>query len=93
MPQSFLKDADANLDFSVDWGEWLAQGDAIAASSWTCQEGITILGSPAPTYSATIATAWLGGGTVDRSYTVTNRIVTALLRRDERTITITIKER
>ena len=86
---TFTKDPNAVLDYSIDWTRWLA-GDQIAASEWMVPSGLTNM---ADSKTATSATAWLSGGTVGQSYTVTNRITTAAGRTEDRSFTIRIEER
>lgn len=91
MPQIFDKDSNATLDYAVSWVEWLG-ADTIATSTWEADDGITIEESPAPTAIDGIATLWLSGGTTGESYDVTNHIVTAAGREDDRTIRIYVRE-
>jgi hypothetical protein len=91
MPQNFDKDDDATLDYAIDWGEWLGS-DTISQSTWEAEEGITIATDPAPSSDGTRTTVWLSGGTVGESYDVTNHIVTAAGREDDRTIRIYVRE-
>ena len=86
---TFTKDPDATLDYQVDWSDWLG-GDTISTSSWNVPNGITL---DTDTNTTTTATAWLSGGSVNKSYEITNRIVTAGGRTDDRTITINVKQR
>jgi len=86
---SYVKDPAAELDYTVDWTKWLA-GDTISTSSWTVPTGLTKITDSKTTKTATI---WLKGGTVGTEYTVTNKIVTAAGRTDERSFTITIEDR
>lgn len=89
MPQSFTKDPDAILDYRVDWAVWLA-GDTIATSTWSADTGITI---DSDTNTTTIATVWISGGVAGEQYQVTNHIITAMGREDDRTIRIRVSER
>lgn len=73
MASEFTKDPDAVLDYQVDWTTWL-NGDTISVSTWTVATGLTQVSA---TNTTTTATVWLSGGTVDQSYTVANKIVTA----------------
>ena len=86
---NFLKDPQANLDYSVDWTSWLGS-DTIATSTWTVPTGLTKVSDSKTTE---IATVWLSGGTVGQEYTVTNHIKTAAGRDDERSIIIQVQER
>ena len=85
----FKKDPSAILDYSIDWSLWL-DGDTIQSSSWTVPQGLT---KASETNNSTTATVWLSGGTVDQTYTVTNRITTANGRTDERSILIKVEDR
>lgn len=93
MPQSFVKDPDAVLDYQVDWSSWLSATspvDSIVTSSWAAEAGITI---DSQSSSSTTATVWLSGGQRGRQYEVRNRIVTAGGRQDDRTIYISVRDR
>ncbi len=37
----FLKDPAAVVDYSIYWGDWLAEGDTVTAAEWTVPDGIT----------------------------------------------------
>lgn len=90
MPNSFIHDPDAILDYCIDWSAFLEEDDTIDTSTWTVTDGIVIASN---TNTTTVATVWLSGGTVGAWYRVTNHIVTAAGREDERTIRIRIRER
>ena len=84
----FFKDPDSVLDYSVDWTTWL-NGDSIANSSWIAPSGITV---DSDNHNGSVATAWLSGGTEGASYTVVNRIDTALGRQHDQTIIFVVQE-
>lgn len=87
---TYIKDPDATLDFGVDWEDWLASGETISSSSWTVESGIT---KDSDSFTDTVATAWLSGGTAGTTYTLTNEITTSSSRTDNRTILVRVKER
>lgn len=89
MAQTFEKDPDAVLDYTVDWSTWLGS-DTISTSGWTVDSGLTTVTSANTT---TTATVWVSGGTLDHTYSLTNTIVTAGNRTDERTIRIVVKNK
>lgn len=89
MPQTFIKDPSAILDYTIDWTDWL-EADTISSSSWTIPAGLTKTSEATTTKKAT---AWLSGGTLGQFYTVTNRVVTAGGRTDERSIVIVVAQR
>lgn len=97
-----VKDPDAVLDYSIAWDAWL-EGDTIASSSWTVTAGLT-KGAEAVNASAvtlngvrrpasTVATVWLSGGNAGTTYTVTNRIVTAAGRTEDRSFRVKVEAR
>lgn len=88
---TFTKDPDAVLDYSVDWSLWLA-GDEISTSEWLLEEGAAIEQVIASN-TTTKATVWLRGGAAGATYLVTNRIVTAGGRTDDRTISVKVEDR
>lgn len=83
------KDPDEVLDYELDWSARLAT-DTISTSSWTVPAGIT---KNSDTSTTTTTTVWLQGGTVNESYTLTNRIVTAGLRTMDQSVKIKIKDK
>jgi hypothetical protein len=87
--QQFVKDPNATLDYLVNWVTWLGS-DTILTSTWIVPSGVTKVSD---SHSATAATIWLSGGTVGNDYELTNRIVTAAGRTEDRTITIQLREK
>lgn len=90
LPQ-IAKDPDATLDYGFDWTAWLGS-DTISTSTWTASAGIT------PAYpeilaGSKITRVWVSGGTAGTDYTLTNRIVTAGGRTEERTMTLRCEQR
>ena len=86
----FIKDPNAILSYTIDWGTNYLGSDTIATSTWTVPTGITQTSASNDTTNAVI---WLSGGTAGQQYEVTNRIVTAGGLTDERTLTIIVKDR
>lgn len=86
----FIKDPDAVLDYTVDWTDWLGT-DTINTSTWILPVGATLV-RDSDTKTGTSATAWLSGGTLDKNYSVINRIVTVGGRTEDRTILIKVRQ-
>lgn len=84
----YTKDPNAELDYIIDWSTWLG-ADTIASDSWIVDDGIT---KESDSNTTTTATVWLSGGTLGRTYDVTNRIVTAGGRTADQTLRIQIVE-
>jgi len=84
----FTKDPDAVLDYTWDWEDWL-DSDTISSSSVIVESGLT---ADSDSNTTTTVTVWLSGGTLGEDYKVTNRIVTAGSRTDDRTIIIKVRE-
>lgn len=89
MPQAFVKDPDAVLDYAWDWTSWL-EDDSIQSATVTAQEGLTV---DSTQVTSAAVTAWLSGGTDGSSYAVTCHVVTSAGREDDRTLTISVRER
>jgi hypothetical protein len=87
---TFIKDPDALLDYTVDWSEWLMEDDEIASADWVVPAGLT---EESASNTASTATVWLSGGTAGSEYDVVSRIVTADGREDDRTITIQVTQK
>lgn len=88
MANSFRKDPDAVLDYTIDWAAWLS-GDTIATSTWAAETGITVNSS---SHDTTTARVWLSGGKNRLVYKVTNHVTTTGGRADDRTLTITVAQ-
>lgn len=92
--QKFDKDPAAVLDYGIDWDDeddpWLASGETITASAWTVATGIT---KDSDSFSDTVTTVWLSGGTAGEEYDIKNTITTSAGRTDERTLTVKVDQR
>lgn len=89
--RSFVKDPQATLDYSIDWGPWLV-ADTITASTWVADSGITIVPA-SETFDDTTTRLFLSGGTAGQNYVLTNTITTTGSRIDERSIQINVRQR
>jgi|1185.fasta_scaffold212751_2 hypothetical protein len=89
-----LKDPDAVLDYSVDWGSEYLTGDLIADSGWTVEPdepgGVTIVGND---FDATTAVVKAAGGTAGKLYRLVNSIVLQSGRADKRAIVLRVEKR
>ncbi len=89
--EEFDHDPEAVLDYGLKLADWL-KGDTLSASSWFVPSGITEA-LPAPSFTNTITTIWISGGTPGQFYDLINSITTAAGRKDDRTIRLNAKER
>jgi hypothetical protein len=88
---AFKKDPNAILDYTFDWGPYLTPlGDTISGVTWVLSTGLTKMSQSNTT---TTATAFVSGGTVGETATLTCRIVTNGGRTDDRSISLKIVER
>lgn len=89
-----LKDPEAVLDYSVDWGAEYLDGDLLAESAWAVvpQEpgGLTIEASD---FDATTTTVSAGGGIAGRLYRLVNGVVLQSGRVDSRSIVLRLEAR
>lgn len=89
-----LKDPGAVLDYAVDWGAEYLDGDAIASSSFAVEPveaGGAVITGMANDFQ--VATVTVAGGIAGRQYKVTNHVVMASGREDERTIVLRVEQR
>jgi hypothetical protein len=89
----FRKDPDAIVDFQWNWSDYLDyfdDGDTIDSSDWLVPPGIA---KADESHTGSTATIWLEGGTVGKTYRVTNRITTVGGRTDDRTRSIRVVDR
>jgi hypothetical protein len=87
--KTFFKDPDAVLDYNVDWEDWLGS-DTIASVSHTVPTGLTL---DSETYTNTVATAIISGGTAGTRYEITCQITTAGGLTDDRSYYIRVREK
>lgn len=83
-------DPDASLDYSLDWSEWLSDGETIIESTWSIAKGSATLSNSQ--VNASVTTTWLSDA-APPAVSIKNRIRTSLDRIDERTLDITVDER
>lgn len=87
---SYVKDPSAVLDYVFDWSPWLADGETINAHTISVDDGLTLDSS---SVDGTSVTAWLSGGTAPNRYKVACLVSTTGGRTDERTMTISVRDR
>ena len=92
---SFLmKDPDAVLDYSIDWGAEYLGGDLVANSSWAVEpdepDGVAITGSD---FDATTTTVKAAGGVPGRIYRLVNHVTLESGRVDSRSIVLRVEAR
>ena len=89
-----LKDPDAVLDYSIDWGAQYLHGDALAESHWVADPaedgGVAIAGS---SFDLTHSTVQAGGGVPGRIYRLVNHVVLASGLTDSRSVTLRVEQR
>lgn len=89
-----LKDPEAVLDYSVDWGAEYLLGDLIADSGWTVDPdepgGLSVTASD---FDATVATVKAGGGIAGRVYRLVNDVTLESGRIDRRSIVLRVENR
>lgn len=88
----FTHDPQARLDYDSNWTQWLAAGETIVAHT------VVATGSgPVEVESSSViggkVVAWVSGGTVGSACKLTFHIETNAGRKDDRSMTLTIKDR
>ena len=88
------KDPRAQLQYGVDWGDWIDAGDTISTSTWTLETTGThqlILGDALVASNVSYVTITSGNtGTI---YTVRNSITTGSGYKDTRRFRIQVEDR
>jgi len=89
----YVHDPQAKLDYTVDWSDWLPDGDTIASSTWLKSSDVLVLSAESATDAT--ATVWveMSNGVRGQRYSITNRIVTADGRQDDRTMILLCEPR
>lgn len=89
-----LKDPDAVLDYSVDWGAEYLGSDQLATSEWSIEPaeagGVTVEASE---FDATTSTVKARGGVPGRIYRLVNHVVLGSGRIDTRSIVLRVEKR
>lgn len=89
-----LKDPDAALDYSIDWGAEYLGDDQLAQSDWSVVPdepgGVTIAASEFDSNSATVKAA---GGLPGRIYRLVNQVALGSGRIDSRSIVLRVEKR
>jgi len=91
MSNVFLRDADSVVDYTIDWSDCLASGEAISSSSWTASPTSLTVDSSSETTTTT--TAVVSSGSAGVVYKLTNEIVTDQARTIQRSVVIRVEER
>jgi hypothetical protein len=71
------KHPDVDRPYSIDWGKKdLQTGETIASSAWSIEGPDALLMTANLSFTSTVTTIFLSGGTLGAQYKVTNEIVT-----------------
>ena len=89
-----LKDPEASLDYSVDWGAHYLADDVLLESTWsvvpTEPGGVLVVGTTA---DEKVASVQVSGGVAGRMYRLVNHVVTGSGREDSRSIMLRVELR
>lgn len=89
-----MKDPEAVLDYSIDWGTEYLGGDLLADSLWSVAPdepgGVSVAGSD---FDATISTVKAAGGVPGRIYKLVNHVTLESGRTDNRSIVLRVEAR
>lgn len=91
MATSYTKDPAELLDYSWDWGEWLAEVNDTIDTADVVADGLTLVG--APVVNGGVVTQRASGGALNDSCTLVCQITTVSGLISERTIYLTIADR
>jgi hypothetical protein len=90
-----VKDATAELQYGMDWSEWLELGDDIVTTTWTVETTGTSIALVANNGGQLddVALVTITGGTVGEIYTVRNTIETDQGYIDSRRFRVKVENR
>lgn len=75
MAQTFCKDPDERLDYDIDFGRWLPDGDTIASAIAVASGGSVTIDTVEP--SDTAVRVWVTGGSAGESNSIVVTATTA----------------
>lgn len=88
------KDPQANLQYGVDWRDWLAPGDNLLTSTWQVESTATnAIESTTPFILDNVALVTLTGGVEGEIYTIANTITTDKGWQDVRRFRVKVERR
>lgn len=90
--KGFVKDPQAILDYTFDWGPWLGSTDTITISTWVVESPIVSEGG-GESKTDTTTTLFVSGGVHGNNYDVTNSITTLGGRKTDRSIELRVRNR
>lgn len=92
IPVAPNKDPNSRIDYGFDWSNWLdsANSETISTSTWHLEDTLTYVSD---TIDGNITTVMIGGGDVDYTYTITNRVLTSTGRLEDRSMLIRVREK
>ena len=89
-----MKDPEAVLDYSIDWGAEYLGGDLIADSAWSVAPdeagGVAVVGND---FDGTTTVVKAGGGLAGRIYKLVNNVTLESGRIDNRSIVLRVEPR
>lgn len=87
---SAVQDPQAVKQYTMDWSDWLGDGETITAATVTAEAGITVDTSNNDTTSVTFK---LSAGVLGSRPKVTCHITTSAGQQDDRTLTVYVRNR
>ena len=90
-----VKDATAELQYGMDWKEWLELGDEVVTTTWaveTTGTSVALVANDGGQLDS-VALVTITGGTVGEIYTVRNTVETLQGYRDSRRFRIRVENR
>lgn len=85
------KDPDEVLDYSLNWTKRLGDGEALLTSEWTISGPDELLVQDSDSLSSPATTIWLSAGTLNKTYTLLNRVTTSGGRTMDQSVRLKLK--
>jgi hypothetical protein len=93
MPDTFIKDPEAVLDYEWNWANWLQEGEIISTAAVVVAGVSPELVCDDFEHMDNTVTCWLSGGSEGAGYAVVCTVTTNQDRTEERTIYIVVQNR
>lgn len=92
MPFYASQDPDAISDYSIDWSDWLDDGETVDESTWSGPAGVALTPS-LETPHAIVRVEITDDGLIGTAISLVNHVVSSDGQEDDRTLKIRIKEK
>jgi len=88
-----IKDPDAELDYAVNWSNWLEEGETIVSAVWEIPDSFTRPPGKPDRIEEGRTIIWVSGGEPGMDHGLRVHVVTSAGREEDRTIWLRVRNR